>query len=263
MALYYNMRFLRAGRVRWPAPEESPLVTHPKPAELRVQFGLPPQSKLNPQRTLCMWPEWFAPAQPDWPAGCTVTGFALDPPPVRPAAPAGSGPIVVTTGSTATGQRALLTRAAEACHSLGRPALLVTPHADNVPQTLPPGVRHVAYVPFNELLGEAALLLHHGGIGTAAYALAAGVPQLLTPMRGDQFDNANRVQRLGVGAMFSARDATSVQIAALMQHHLTSAEVARRCRDIQRRIDPESGLRLAADAVEATVQRSAILEPSA
>jgi len=42
-------------------------------------------------------------------------------------------------------------------------------------------------------------LIHHGGIGTTAQALAAGLPQLVVPMSHDQPDNAVRIRRLGVG----------------------------------------------------------------
>ena len=254
MALYYRLRFLRTGRVRWPAAEDSPLVTHPKPMHFRATLGLPPQPRLNPDHTLCMWPQWFASAQPDWPAGCAITGFALDPRPVPAANDGAPRPIVVTTGSTAIGQRDYLTSAAQACAMLGRPGLLVTPHADNVPAELPAGVQHLAHAPFSELLGRAALLVHHGGIGTIAYALAAGVPQLMTPMRGDQFDNANRVQRLGVGEMLSAREATPEQIATLMQRQLDSPDVALRCEVLKRRIEAEDGLQLAADLVESATR---------
>jgi UDP:flavonoid glycosyltransferase YjiC (YdhE family) len=40
--------------------------------------------------------------------------------------------------------------------------------------------------------------MHHGGVGTLAQALAAGVPQLVVPHGWDQFDNAVRLRRLGV-----------------------------------------------------------------
>ena len=44
-----------------------------------------------------------------------------------------------------------------------------------------------------------AALVHHGGIGSSAQALAAGVPQLVMPMAYDQLDNATRLKRLKVG----------------------------------------------------------------
>jgi len=41
------------------------------------------------------------------------------------------------------------------------------------------------------------MLVHHGGIGTSAQALTAGIPQLVVPFAHDQFDNAARLMRLG------------------------------------------------------------------
>ena len=49
------------------------------------------------------------------------------------------------------------------------------------------------YVPLRALLPRCAALVHHGGIGTTAEALRAGVPQVIVPLAYDQFDNAARV----------------------------------------------------------------------
>jgi UDP:flavonoid glycosyltransferase YjiC (YdhE family) len=253
MALYYRMRFLREGRVRWPKPEDSPLVRHPSPTKFRVELGLPPLSRLNPDCTLCMWPDWFAAAQPDWPEACVIVGFPLYPRPL-PRVEGGAKPVIITAGTMATGQREFFDRAARACRTVGLPGLIVSPHASNVPSTLPDGVTHLAYAPFAELLSQASLIVHHGGIGTTAYAMAAGVPQLMTPLRGDQFDNANRVQRLGVGAMLSGHASSVEDLAALMRHYVDSPYVARRCNEFQRRIDPDAGLRRAAQVVEQVVR---------
>ena len=54
------------------------------------------------------------------------------------------------------------------------------------------------YVPHSALLPRAAAVVHHGGIGTSAQALRAGVPQLVVPFFADQHDNAARLGRLGV-----------------------------------------------------------------
>ena len=44
----------------------------------------------------------------------------------------------------------------------------------------------------------ARALVHHGGIGSSAQALRAGIPQLVAPQAYDQYDNAMRLQALGV-----------------------------------------------------------------
>jgi UDP:flavonoid glycosyltransferase YjiC (YdhE family) len=55
-------------------------------------------------------------------------------------------------------------------------------------------------VPLGQVLPRALALVSHGGIGTVSQALAAGIPQLVMPLGFDQFDNAARLERLGVAA---------------------------------------------------------------
>ena len=50
------------------------------------------------------------------------------------------------------------------------------------------------------LFPRVAAVVHHGGAGTTAAAARAGVPQVITPMFGDQFYWASRIAHLGAGA---------------------------------------------------------------
>jgi rhamnosyltransferase subunit B len=258
LALYYRLRNLRRGIVRWPVRSEWLPPDHPVTV-FRSRLGLPLVPPRAARLTLCLWPEWFAAPQADWPRGAVVTGFPMYPRPVRAnrqtpdASSAGSrsGPIVATTGSVAGSQARFFATVVDACRTLGRPAILVSPHADHIPSDLPSGVRHVLHAPFNELLGSASLVIHHGGIGTAAYALGAGVPQIVMPMRGDQFDNGNRLARLGVARMISIDRTGSERLARMIEALSSSQRVASQCRYWQSRLDPDEGLRRAADFIEA------------
>ena len=80
--------------------------------------------------------------------------------------------------------------------------ILLTKYAAQVPDPLPPNVIRVGFAPFRKLFPRCAAVVHHGGIGTVAKALAAGVPQLVLPGAFDQTDNATRVKRLGAGDWF-------------------------------------------------------------
>lgn len=63
-----------------------------------------------------------------------------------------------------------------------------------------PGNVHVeAWVDQADVLGEAALVVCHGGSGTAYGALAAGVPLVVVPVFADQFANAPKAARAGAG----------------------------------------------------------------
>lgn len=57
----------------------------------------------------------------------------------------------------------------------------------------------VAEVPHAALLPHCCAVMHHGGAGTTAAALAAGTPQLVCPLHFDQFAQAGRVEHLGLG----------------------------------------------------------------
>ena len=68
--------------------------------------------------------------------------------------------------------------------------------------------------------------MHHGGIGTSAQALAAGIPQLVRPLAYDQFDNAHRLSRLGVARTLSPARYRGPAAAAALEE-LTGSEAVR------------------------------------
>jgi rhamnosyltransferase subunit B len=141
--------------------------------------------------------------------------------------------------------------AVEACHRLKRRGLLVTRFAEQLPTRLPDLVRHVEYAPFSELLPRCAALVHHGGIGTTAQTLAAGIPHVVTPLAHDQPDNAARLERLGVGRTLRPKSVTGKSLARELSALLDSPQVAARCAELADRLRTHDGLNLAADALEA------------
>ena len=79
---------------------------------------------------------------------------------------------------------------------------------------LPAWARHFSYIALQRLAPRASGLIHHGGIGTAAQGLRAGLPQILAPLFFDQFDNAARLETLGVGRhLADARDSDEMTAA--------------------------------------------------
>ena len=63
-----------------------------------------------------------------------------------------------------------------------------------------PDCMAVGDVSHDVLFPRVAAVVHHGGAGTTAAAARAGVPQVITPMFGDQFYWASRIVDLGLGA---------------------------------------------------------------
>jgi rhamnosyltransferase subunit B len=229
----------------------------------RSGLGLPQARRIwgewmhSPLAVLGMFPEWFAPLQPDWPPGTELTGFPLyseegvvEPAPELAAWVEAERPLVFTPGSANVFGQAFFAAAADACRRLGRPGLLLTRFPEQVPDALPPRVRHCDFVPFRWLLRRASALVHHGGIGSASQALAAGIPQLIMPLAFDQFDNATRVERLGVGRSLVPRRFTGPAVAQILDAMLADAGLHGRCGAVASRLAPDDGLARTADAIE-------------
>ncbi|MBK0394038.1 glycosyltransferase [Ramlibacter algicola] len=64
---------------------------------------------------------------------------------------------------------------------------------------LPTGWRRVGDVPHAKLFPRLAAVVHHGGAGTTAAALRAGVPQVVLPLFLDQHHHGHAVHRAGLG----------------------------------------------------------------
>src|SRR5207249_10540808 len=120
----------------------------------------------------------------------------------------------------------LFRNAIEACRLLGERGILLTKFGQQLPTPLPPFVRHCDYAPFRKLFPHCGGVVHHGGVGTTAQALAAGIPQLVLPMAWDQPDNAVRIQRLGAGHWLSA-NSRGVRIASALAKVTTPETRAR------------------------------------
>jgi rhamnosyltransferase subunit B len=232
--------------------------------QFRGELGLAPVRRIfdgwsdSPQRVLGLFPQWFGPPQPDWPAQTRLTGFPLFdesgvaemPQPVVDFLYHGDPPVVFFPGSAMQRGENFFEESVAACQQLGRRGLLLTRFTEQLPRRLPAGILHAPYVPFSQLLPRAAVLVHHGGIGTAAQALAAGVPQLVRPMSFDQFDNADRLVRLGVGDCLSVRAYRGPEVARRLEHLLTAPTVGQRCQEVAQRLPADIGLEKACRVLE-------------
>lgn len=216
----------------------------------RTELGLPTvghhlgQWVYSPQRIIGLFPDWFGGPQPDWPPQTRLTGFPLydgagDTP--LPASlegflEAGPPPIAFTMGSPFGDQKGFFRASVEACRTLGRRAVLVTRHKEQVPPSLPDGMIHVEYAPYGRLFPRVLLVVHHGGMGTLGQALLAGVPQLVMPIAYDQPDNADRLARLGVALPIKRTLYTAHTAAAAIRKLTESREVAARCREMAAKV---------------------------
>jgi UDP:flavonoid glycosyltransferase YjiC (YdhE family) len=234
-------------------------VVGPPVNALRRELGLAPVKRLFQQTwdapSLGLFPDWFAPAQPDWPAQMTLAGFPLydgdEPAPLdelEQFLDEGDAPVVCTPGS-GNGQAKLFLRAAvDACRRLDLRAILLTRFAEQVPP-LPASMRHFSFAPLGRLLPRARALVHHGGIGTCAAALRAGLPQLIIPFSHDQPDNAARIERLGVGLALAPRRLDGRVVAGRLRE-LAAPQLRAEARAVARRFEGVDAMAVACDAIE-------------
>lgn len=218
----------------------------------RHSQGLPPVRRLlhdwwhSPDLTLGLFPDWFAPPQPDWPPQTVLTGFPMfDEKGLRPLPEglgefldAGPPPVIFTPGSAMKTCATFFKEAVGALQVSGRRGILLTRFADQIPVELPPGVRHFGFIPFSEVLPRAAALVYHGGVGSCAQALQAGVPHLVQPMAHDQHDNLSRVRDLGVGDGLLPRSFKAATIAKCLNSLTNSASVKQAAGALARRFQP-------------------------
>ncbi|MCI0491593.1 MAG: glycosyltransferase [Planctomycetes bacterium] len=232
--------------------------------QLRSELGLPPIQRLftswlsKADVVLCLFPDWFGVPQADWPANTRPVGFPLWDSPgsaslpevVREFLAAGEPPIAFSPGSANKEAHRFFAAAVESCGRLGRRGILLTKYDHQLPARLPDSVRHFGFVPLSQFLPQTAAFVHHGGIGSCAQGLAAGVPQLVRPMSFDQFDNSRRLIRLGVAEELSVKRFRGKSIAAAVERLLTSPAVATRCCELANCCDGLASRGAACDALE-------------
>jgi rhamnosyltransferase subunit B len=230
----------------------------------RATLGLPPVRDLfgsyfhSPQLVLGLFPDWFAPVQPDWPPNTHLTGFILhdDGGEERTHAEAeaflseGPPPLLVTPGSAAMDRHRFFAETIRACAATGTRARLVTNHPAQLPSPLPRGIRPFAYLPFSRVLSRCAAVAYHGGIGTLAQATRAGVPHLVVPNAHDQPDNGRRIQRLGLGRCVDPWRFHGRRAERVLEELLHSNEVRRQGAAFAPRVDGKAALERACTLIE-------------
>ena len=229
---------------------------------VRAALGLKPmrrifQNWLSRELVIGMFPDWYGPPQADWPSQMRLAGFPMfDGRQHETLAPealefcrAGTPPVAFTFGTGMAHSSRLFRAALEACQILGARGIFLTKYRDQLPDSLPPFVLHCAFAPFQKLFPHCAAVVHHGGIGTVAKAMAAGTPQLIYPICFDQIDNGMRVKRLGAGDCLRARRSNGNEIATALAAIMTG-EGRRDCRKWMTRFDDAGALMTAAELVE-------------
>jgi UDP:flavonoid glycosyltransferase YjiC (YdhE family) len=89
-------------------------------------------------------------------------------------------------------------------------------------------VFHIDSIPFEWLFPQMEVIVHHGGMGTTAAALRAGIPSVVIPFAADQSFWGRQIQQLGVGPKPILRRKLTVQRLARAIRTATSDQTMRR-----------------------------------
>jgi UDP:flavonoid glycosyltransferase YjiC (YdhE family) len=221
----------------------------------------------SPQLVIGFFPAWFAAPQSDWPENTHLVGFPLwdgisreMPIEVEKFLSGGDPPVIFTPGSAGATMHKYFLASVEAARELGVRAMLVTNFLEQTPRLLPPAIRAFSYVQFSKVLPHAALLVYHGGIGTLAQTIKAGIPHLVVPNGHDQFDNGWRIEQLALGRSIPQTRYHARPVAKTIGALLADETLRARCREYAARIDSVGAVTRACELIEDMARRSGLVK---
>ncbi|REE96972.1 glycosyltransferase [Thermomonospora umbrina] len=237
------------------------------------QLGLDPLPFLGPMRrmreagrpVLCAVSPAVVPRPRDWPANSHMTGFwFLDEPEYEPPADladfldAGRPPVYVGFGSMVPADPVSTYRLVrDGLKQAGvRGVFMGDPDNEETPSTDDLFVLKEA--PHSWLFPRMAAVVHHGGAGTTAAGLRAGVPTVICPFFGDQPYWGERVSALKVGpAPIPFRKLTAPALAGAVRRVVHDPVLRARAEKIGERISGEKAIPQTCDLVEALLDTPA------
>ncbi len=201
-------------------------------------------------------PEWYSAWRVRVPPTVFVGGVPEPPstsPPSWLAALEEDVPLVlITLGTAFTQDEAFFLTVAEAAQAVGARAIIATgdTHLAERLRVLTPGeVVVMPWAPYEHVFPRLRLAVHHGGMGTTHAALVYGVPQIVVPRAADQYQQAARVQRTGVGLAFRAPEVTRERMVWAMRRLLEEPVWGERARAMSERMARLGGVSRAAQAI--------------
>jgi len=228
---------------------------------------LGPEGILSPVLTLVpVSPAVFTP-DPLWPDYAHLTGYWFAEEPQNWSPPAdllafiegGQPPAVISLGAMSVGKSEDARQAAQiaiqAVQQAGVRAVIQgwNDVLDDTSQDA--NIFHAGSVPHGWLLPKASCITHHGGFGTTAAGLRAGIPSILVPHIIDQYLWAQEVEKLGAGPKPIPRKELSIEsLAAALTEATQNTQMQATARKIGEKIRAEIGIQTAVRLIESALQ---------
>lgn len=185
---------------------------------------------------------WFIPTPQNWQPPHTLSDFIK----------AGPSPVYIGFGSLAGEDPARTTRVVmTALQKTRTRAVVATGGGGLDPKELTEDTFAVSQVPHDWLFPRMSVIIHAGGAGTTAAALAAGRPQVVCPFSMDQPFWAHRMHQLGVASSPQPqRDLDSDRLAHAIRRAVTDQTMYHRSQWLSKQIRSEDGVASAVKVIE-------------
>jgi len=200
------------------------------------------------------------PAPSDWPKDAHVTGFWFLDSAENWAPPsdlvnfiqAGPPPLYIGFGSMSNRKpEETADLVLQALSNTGQRAILLSGWGGLHKANLPDSVFMIDSVPHAWLFPRVAAVVHHGGAGTTAAGLRAGVPSVVIPFFADQPFWGHTVSKLGVGPAPIPRKKLIVErLTNAIQETISDQNMRQRAADLGARIQSEDGIGRAVEIVQ-------------
>ena len=189
---------------------------------------------------------WFLDAAADWTPPAALMKFLNS----------GKPPVYIGFGSM--GSRKPAATAALVLAALdrsGQRGILLSGWGGLSQANLPDTVLMVESIPHSWLFPRMAAVVHHGGAGTTAAGLRAGVPSIVIPFFGDQLFWGQRVAKLGVGTAPIPRKQLTVELLAqAIDWAVTDPVMIQQAANLGAKIQAEDGIAHAVAVIHAIEQ---------
>ena len=218
-----------------------------------------PQQKRQSEKpmapALAGFSEQVLPRPPDWGENVHVTGYwFLDTPAYSPSPAlqafleAGPPPVYVGFGSMPSqNPEQVAALVMQALTLSGQRGIILTGQGPMgrgmTQQDNNQSVYFVDSIPHDWLLPRVAAVVHHGGAGTTAAGIRAGIPSVLIPILGDQLFWGQRVADLGVGVRpIPRKKLTAERLAAAIHQAVSDPVMRQRAAALGVRVRAEDGV---------------------
>jgi sterol 3beta-glucosyltransferase len=185
---------------------------------------------------------WFLESSSNWQPPQDLLRFLADGPP----------PVCIGFGSSRDRNPERITRIViDALARLGCRGILLTGRGGMVATELPRNILSAESIPHDWIFPRVAAVVHHGGAGTCAAALRAGVPSVIVAWWGDMPFWADCLCRLGVSppAITKSR-LTADKLAGAIRTAINDSSMRARAQSVGEQIRAENGIARALEILD-------------